>query len=184
MRSPTSPAETEVEEPNDFIPVPETESFSRNGSLRLDSIQLVEPGDTTTVTPGTDDNSSFEAPKDKPDARAKLGVEAVDENTLRVSLELPDKDFPRLVSNPVFRPVYGSGTDVERSGLNADAVTNGAFRIVEANDEGLTLDRSDRYWNSDSVGVILLIGSDFLLIFKVSRMLINTNYFWKNLKLA
>ena len=145
MRTLASPALPAVE-PTDFLPVPETD-FSRNGGLRLDGIRLTEQDtDTPSVTTPT-----AQCPKPKTNEPVKPGVEAIDELTLRVRLELPDKDFPRLVSNSVFRPVYGTGSDLEGTELNAEVVTNGAFLIDTINDREVTLKRSGRYWNQDAV---------------------------------
>jgi len=68
-----------------------------------------------------------------------------------VTLELPDKDFPKLVANPIFRPIYGDGADFETTPLNAKLVTNGAFSIAEVVKDGVTLNRSDKYWGKDTV---------------------------------
>jgi len=81
----------------------------------------------------------------------KFGVEAVSEHVLKVSLIKPDKEFPALVANPIFRPVFGDGKKFEDGKLNADIVTNGAFRIFSIGQDGITLDRSENYWNKNSV---------------------------------
>ncbi len=83
----------------------------------------------------------------------KFGVEAVDETTLRVILEFPDKDFPKLVANPIFRPIYGDGGAFETSPLDADVVTNGAFTVASVGKDGIALDRSDSYWNKSAVSL-------------------------------
>jgi oligopeptide transport system substrate-binding protein len=81
-----------------------------------------------------------------------FGVVAADARTLNVSLVLPDKDFPKLVSNPIFRPVFeGSAFNGEK--LDGNLVTNGAFRIAGINTDGITLERSETYWNR---GVVTL----------------------------
>ena len=81
----------------------------------------------------------------------QFGVEAVDEYTLKVSLIKPDKEFPALVANPMFRPIFGDGKDFEGDKLNAAVVTSGAFRISSLGQDGITLDRSENYWNKASV---------------------------------
>lgn len=81
----------------------------------------------------------------------KFGVEAVGEHVLKVSLIKPDKEFPALVANPIFRPVFSDGKNFEDGKLNADIVTNGAFRIFSIGQDGITLDRSENYWNKHSV---------------------------------
>ena len=76
----------------------------------------------------------------------KFGVEAISDSVLQVTLELPDKDFPKLVANPIFRPIYGDGAEFETDPLDTDVVTNGAFTVADADKDGVALDRSDTYW--------------------------------------
>ncbi|MEQ1922629.1 MAG: ABC transporter substrate-binding protein [Pyrinomonadaceae bacterium] len=81
----------------------------------------------------------------------KTGVEAVSDVVLKVTLELPDKDFPKLVANPIFRPIYGDGGNLEAEPLDPKLVTNGAFSVAEVAKDGVTLTRSDKYWDKDAV---------------------------------
>lgn len=83
--------------------------------------------------------------------KQELGVEAIDDYTLKVSLVNSDKDFPALAANPIFRPIYGDGKEFEDGVLNADIVTNGAFRIFSIGQDGITLDRAEYYWNSSQI---------------------------------
>ncbi len=83
----------------------------------------------------------------------KFGVEALDEITLRVTLEMPDKDFPKLVANPIFRPIYGDGSKFESVPLDADIVTNGPFTVSSVGKDILILDRSDSYRNNSGVSL-------------------------------
>ena len=78
-------------------------------------------------------------------------MEAEDNFTLTISLVKPDKDFPALVAHPIFRPIYGDGKNFESDKLNADIVTNGAFRISSVGQDGITLDRAENYWNREAV---------------------------------
>lgn len=95
------------------------------------------------------------APKPKMDAKPeiKFGVEAVNDYVLKISLIKPDKDFPSLIAHPIFRPIYGDGKEFETEKLNAGIVTNGAFRIASIGQDGITLDRSENYWNSGEVEI-------------------------------
>ncbi len=77
-----------------------------------------------------------------------FGVEAVSDFQLKVVLLKSDKNFPSLVAHPIFRPIYPD-TNFEK--LNADIVTNGAFRVSSVGSDGVTLDRSETYWNSKNV---------------------------------
>ncbi len=89
--------------------------------------------------------------KSKPVPEPVFGVEAVNDFTLRVSLNEADKDFPLLVAHPMFRPIFGDGKDFEDGKLNAAVVTNGAFRIASVGQDGITLDRSEIFWGKDKV---------------------------------
>lgn len=92
-------------------------------------------------------------PKQPAESKAKFGVEAVGDWTLRVQLELPDKDFPKLVSHPIFRPIFGDGSNFDQKKLDEKLVTNGAFRISGIADGEIVIDRSDTYWNRKSVAL-------------------------------
>jgi oligopeptide transport system substrate-binding protein len=81
----------------------------------------------------------------------KFGVVAQSPLVLKVSLIAPDKDFPKLVANPIFRPVHGDGSDLSGSMIDVGAVTNGAFRMVQNGPDGLVLERAAYYWDRDSV---------------------------------
>ncbi len=83
----------------------------------------------------------------------EFGAVAVDDRTLRVTLISPDKDLPKLVANPVFRPIYGDGVEFEDDGLDADLVTSGPFKIAGIDDRGISLERSDTYWNRKTIAL-------------------------------
>ncbi len=118
----------------DILPKPSQPLTDRANNLQATPTPIVIPKNPNTDTPG-------------------FGVEAVDDLTLKVSLILPDKDFPKLVSNPIFRPVYGDGTNFEQTSLDPETVTNGAFRITRIADDGIILDQSDTYWNQKAVAL-------------------------------
>lgn len=103
-------------------------------------------------TPGTDQNSNSNigvVPRGP--APAAIGLAAPDPQTLQVTLIAPDKDLPKLFAHPVFRPVFGDGSDVAGGALKTNAVTNGAFRIAAVDGSGVTLERSETYWDRDAV---------------------------------
>jgi oligopeptide transport system substrate-binding protein len=83
-------------------------------------------------------------------APAPFGVVADDERTLRVLLVVPDKDLPKLVAHPLFRPVAGETSEF---GLTPAVVTNGAFRLTGVDAGGVTLEPSDSYWNRGAIGL-------------------------------
>lgn len=90
-------------------------------------------------------------PSSSSSPEVKFGAEAVNDFTLKVSLNEPDRDFPALVAHPMFRPIYGDGKDFEEGKLNAGIITNGAFRISSIGQEGITLDRAEHFWGKDAV---------------------------------
>ncbi len=84
-------------------------------------------------------------------ATVPFGVEAVDDHKLRVRLSEPDEEFPKLVAHPMFRPVYGSGDGFDADPLSADIITNGAFRIASVGNDGVTLERDERYFDKGKI---------------------------------
>jgi oligopeptide transport system substrate-binding protein len=117
--------------------------------------QLVRPANSNAnswqlKTGETNSNSQTEKPGAVKPETDNLGVVAEGEHVLKVTLILPDKDFPKLVANPIFRPVYGDA-DFAGKELNTSVVTNGPFKIVSVDSSGIVLDRSDSYWNRDKV---------------------------------
>ena len=83
----------------------------------------------------------------KPDA----GVVAESETVLRVELIHPDKDLPKLVAHPIFRPVFDDGSSFAEERPESRMVTNGPFKFSSMDGKGLTLDRSENYWDRESV---------------------------------
>jgi oligopeptide transport system substrate-binding protein len=119
----------------------------------FDSLQTPVPSPTAPVEAVDPQPARSEQP---PASRvvptqAKFGAEAIDDVRLRVTLRLPDKDLPKLVASTVFRPIYGSGDHFETEGVNNGIVTNGPFRVALVSKEGVTLERSDSYWNRSAV---------------------------------
>lgn len=83
----------------------------------------------------------------------KFGVEAVSDRVLKVLLIEPDKDFPKLVANSIFRPVFGDGKYFEENGLDPEIITNGPFRISSIGQDGISVVRSEQYWDRASVNL-------------------------------
>lgn len=122
-------------------------------------LPLVSPGNANSAVniPGNQPSESNaantagnEAEKTATPEEA-FGAVAIDEHTLQVTLIKPDKQFPRLVANPIFLPIYGDGAEFQGEELNKDIVTNGAFRITSLGPEGVQLERSEQYWNRPQV---------------------------------
>jgi ABC-type oligopeptide transport system substrate-binding subunit len=105
-------------------------------------------------------------------AKAELGVEAVNDFTLKVRLQRPDSNFPALVAHPVFRPVHnakgaqdveqaegaeaderGSAGDAPRPQTGTPIISNGAFNLSAQAEDGVVLERADSYWNAKIVSL-------------------------------
>lgn len=120
------------------------------------SQQLASPPANTNINlgrPAGDSNSNSQRQKQDTakTETADLGIVAEGDHVLKVTLIQPDKDFPKLVANPIFRPVYGEGEGLLEKGLNASIVTNGPFKVASVDAGGIVLERSESYWNRDTV---------------------------------
>lgn len=150
-----TPKNAPASEPTDFVqaPIVNTETLQHNDqSNTTPTVRSQEP-----VAPSLPANIAAKT-ETKPGASrstpVKFGVEAIDDTTLRVTLEMPDKDFPKLVANPIFRPVYGDGLEFETGyPLDRNLVTNGPFKIANINNNGIVLDRSETYWKKSVVNL-------------------------------
>lgn len=80
-----------------------------------------------------------------------FGVSALDARTVQVMLIAPDKDFAKLVAHPLFRPISEDGGDQSDKPPGSAVVTNGPFRISATDAGGITLERSQNYWNRDAI---------------------------------
>lgn len=152
---------------NKTVPLLPTDPVDLNNSpIFGEESQHVEPSNSvsTTRTPGTFPqlpaantitnpkiaNKTTSTTKSTP---AIFGVAAIDDTTLQVTLASPDKDFPKLVANPIFRPVYGDGIEFDNASLDPDVVTNGPFTVASVELEGVSLARSVTYWNKANVNL-------------------------------
>lgn len=81
----------------------------------------------------------------------KFGVVAINDLTLRVALIKPDKEFPKLVAHPIFRPVYADGKEFKDNKLNTKIITTGAFKVVSAGKKGVFLEKSENYYNKKDI---------------------------------
>ncbi|WP_300408517.1 peptide ABC transporter substrate-binding protein [Lagierella sp.] len=85
----------------------------------------------------------------------ELGVKAVDDSTLEVTLEAPTVYFPTLVP---FRVMLPARADIiekygEKYGSEADTVLScGPFKLVEwTHNSRLTLEKNNEYWDAENV---------------------------------
>lgn len=81
---------------------------------------------------------------------SRFGVTAIDDRTLQIELQLPDKDLPALVADPIFRPVH---TSFSADAPIADIVTSGPFKPESRADASLIVERSPTYWNVNSIAL-------------------------------
>jgi ABC-type oligopeptide transport system substrate-binding subunit len=133
---------------NPSLPILKNPVSNTNTAPKLEvkpSPAIIEKPTPKPETP----KSEKEKPKTPPEV--KFGVEAVNDLTLKVSLKEADEDFPALVAHPMFRPIYGDGSDFEAGKLNAAIITNGAFRISSIGQNIVTLDRSEHFFGKDKV---------------------------------
>jgi len=128
--------------------LPILKNSSSNSNTASSPKSEIKPPSTTSEKPLINPEKETK-PKTAPEV--KFGAEAVNNLTLKVSLNEADKDFPALVAHPMFRPIYGDGKDFEDGKLNAAIVTNGAFRISSIGQEGITLDRAEHFWGKETV---------------------------------
>lgn len=125
-------------------------------SRSISPVQLLGRQSTPPATPGDDsvkqpsDPNAGSSGEQLPLAPPDGGFSATDDHTFRVVLLRGDADLPKLVSHPIFRPVYGSGDEFSGK-LNPKVVTNGAFRISSIDESGISLERSETYWNRENV---------------------------------
>ncbi len=136
--------------PKEILPVleeKEPDIFANAGNQNLQVLTNQTNTNTANTTIETEKKPTEKVETEKP----VFGVEAVDNYTLKVSLINADKNFPALVAHPLFRPIYGNGSDFVAGKLNAAVVTNGAFRISSIGQDGITLDRAENFWNKDKI---------------------------------
>lgn len=142
----------EPERPTDFLTNPSPEqvlpgTVDRNVFGRMQTASPpASPDPAVSPMPQGDQKTALPPP-------AQFGVQAVDENTLRVNLDLPDKDFPKLVAHPIFSPVHSDGEKLGETKIDPSVVTNGAFRVSALDDGGITMERSESYWNRKGVAL-------------------------------
>ena len=134
------------------------QNFAVGGESKKQAIES-EPEDfeqPPDLNDGNANSSSEASPTPSPvieKPKLRLDVSAPDESTLIVKLRQPDSEFPKLVTHPIFMPVYGSSKTASKSKLDSHTVSNGPFRIAEVTSDNIVLERSENYWNRDSVKI-------------------------------
>src|ERR1043166_2308127 len=82
-----------------------------------------------------------------------FGARALNEHVLQVTLQRPDNSFPALVAHPVFRPVKVEASDHTSRLDSHDLISNGAFHLSAAGNDGVKLERAKTYWDDASVAL-------------------------------
>ncbi len=82
-----------------------------------------------------------------------FGARALNDHVLQVTLERPDNSFPALVAHPVFRPVKVEAADHTTRLDSHDLISNGAFHLSAAGNDGVKLERTKTYWDDASVAL-------------------------------
>lgn len=155
--TPKTPAELDFLRRENFgktFPPAFERAENNNGGAQIEKdLRAAPPPPIVENTPPVETKPPAKTEQKTPPVQSqpKFGVEAVDDFTLKVSLEKPDKDFPALAAHPIFRPVYGDGKYFEDGKLNADIVTSGAFRISNVAPDGLTLVKSENFYDKNRV---------------------------------
>ncbi|MEJ7848979.1 MAG: peptide ABC transporter substrate-binding protein [Pyrinomonadaceae bacterium] len=112
-----------------------------NSNTSVPQIGIAQNSNSARPTPDTADS----------EAENKLGFIAETDFILKVTLTRPDKDFPKLVAHPIFSPIHGDGREFEKP--DTAIVTNGAFGITANGTDGITLDKSENYWNRNAIKI-------------------------------
>ncbi|MEF3354241.1 peptide ABC transporter substrate-binding protein [Paenibacillus sp. GYB006] len=84
---------------------------------------------------------------------SKVGVEAVDEHTLRVTLKNPTPYFLGLTSFYTYYPVHQSIEGNDKWATNKDSmITNGAFTLTQwTTGQKIEVTKNEQYWDKDNI---------------------------------
>ena len=94
--------------------------------------------------------TAAESVKKRPE---NLDLTTQDDSVLIVHLEKADPDFPRLVANPIFSPIYGDGSEFAAAQSENAIISNGPFRLSLIAKDSLVLDKSDNYRNAAAIEI-------------------------------
>lgn len=93
--------------------------------------------------------------------KEELGVKALDEKTLEVTLEQPTDFFLSLTAFATYMPVRSDVVDSEGAWAKdpAKAISNGPFKLAEYTmGDQLVLVKNEEYWNKDNVKLEKIVG--------------------------
>jgi oligopeptide transport system substrate-binding protein len=127
-------------------PAPETSRPETQSTPRPSPSERLEPTIQPTASPAASPRELKPEPRTEP-----LAVKAEGDFALTVTLETADPDFPKIVANPIFVPVFGDGGEFAFGAPETSIVTNGPFKIASTGKGGLVLIKSESYFGRDSV---------------------------------
>jgi peptide/nickel transport system substrate-binding protein/oligopeptide transport system substrate-binding protein len=92
---------------------------------------------------------------------AKVGIRAVNDRTLEVTLNSPAAFFPYMLCHHSFYPVHPSLLRSRNWDASAPLAVNGPFRLESAREERgetvLTLAKNEQYWDAEKVALSRLV---------------------------
>ncbi|MDZ5017086.1 peptide ABC transporter substrate-binding protein, partial [Clostridium perfringens] len=99
--------------------------------------------------------------------REDLGIEVVDDHTLKVTLESPTTYFPELTAFPTYMPLREDMVSANPDTWATDPetyVSNGPFKLVQWDmKDQLIFEKNDNYWNKKEIklpGIVYKLVTD------------------------
>lgn len=99
--------------------------------------------------------------------RDELGIEVVDDHTLKVTLEAPTAYFPELTAFTTYMPLREDIVTADPDGWATEPetyVSNGPFKLVQWDmKDQLIFEKNEEYWNADEIklpGVVYKLVTD------------------------
>ena len=124
-------------------PLPRPEKTADGQATNSEPSARAESSPSPTATP-------IIGNENKEKITGELAVKAEGDLTLQVTLETPDPDLPRILASPIFSPIYGDGSEFTSASPDT-IVTDGPFRLASMGKDGLTLVKSETFFDRDSV---------------------------------
>lgn len=88
---------------------------------------------------------------------SSVGIKAIDNYTLQVTLKEPTIYFPTLVSFYTFYPQNTNFLKSLKNSIYGDSfnsiIGNGAFEVKKSSNNNLYLTKSDKYWDKDNINI-------------------------------
>ncbi|HWL22817.1 MAG TPA: peptide ABC transporter substrate-binding protein [Ureibacillus sp.] len=85
-----------------------------------------------------------------------LGIEVVDEKTLKVTLENPTPYFLELTAFKTYSPLHKASVEGNEEWYTEaeNFVTNGPFTLADwSHNDSITLEKNDKYWDAENVAL-------------------------------